>query len=461
MQDDTGHVTHYIGIIQDITERKESEETIYNLAFYDPLTHLPNRHLLLDRLQQIVLSCVRKKRFGAILFIDLDDFKTLNDTKGREIGDILLMEIAKRLQSSTHKDDTVARIGGDEFVIVLDTLDAERKQAATEAQTVAERIIATIKQPQCLKGQEYHCSASIGIALFHEQKITVEELLNHAESAVHQAKQQGRNAIRFFDPTIQAALESRVQMESWMRQALNEQYALYYQAQVDIDGNIIGAEVLIRWLHPDRGIINPSEFIPLAEKTGLILPIGQWVLETACIQLKVWEQDKKTRHLMLSVNVSAKQFHQPDFVEQVMVVLDRTDAYPYKLKLEVTESMLIDDIEIVIDKMTALKNRGVKFSLDDFGTGFSSLAYLKRLPFNQLKIDQSFVREALTDPNDAAITRTVIALAQSMRMEVIAEGVETEAHRNFLAVNGCHLYQGYLFSKPVPLNEFEKLLKLT
>lgn len=450
---------HYFSsYIRDISDRKKAEETIYDLAFYDPLTHLPNRRLMLDRLKQTLLSSTRQQRYGAILFIDLDDFKTLNDTKGHEIGDMLLVEITRQLLTAVHADDTVARIGGDEFVVVLDTLDVATEVAAKQAQSVAERILAAINQPHDLQGHEYHCSASIGITLFLDHEITMEDLLKHADVAMHQAKQSGRNTIHFFDPKTQAALESRVQMESWMRKSLNNHYKLFYQKQVNEDGRTTGAEALIRWIHPEKGMISPAEFIPLAEETGLILPIGQWVIETACAQLKAWEQEAGTRHLMIAVNVSARQFHQNDFVNQVLSVLDKSGADPEKLKLELTESMLVNDVEGVISKMMALKSRGVKFSLDDFGTGFSSLSYLKRLPLNQLKIDQSFVRDALTDPNDAAIIRTVIALGQSMGMEVIAEGVETEAHQNFLAVHGCHLYQGYLFGKPMSLEDFEASL---
>lgn len=445
--------------VRDISERKKAEETIHDMAFYDPLTRLPNLKLLLDRLQQSLLSSAREQRFCAILLINLDDFKTLNDTKGREVGDMLLVEITDHLKASVHGTDTIARIGGDEFVVVVNSLDAAIDEAATHAKSVAERILARVNQPLDLRGHDYHCSASIGITLFRDKEFTDLELLKHADAAMHQAKEVGRNTIRFFDPAAQSALESRVQLESWMHKALKDQYRLYYQIQVDAEGKAIGAEALIRWLHPERGMINPAQFIPLAEETGLILPIGKWVLETACKQLKVWESDQRTRHLILAVNVSAKQFHQPDFAEQVLAVLDHTGADADRLKLELTESMLVDHVDDIISKMNILKARGVKFSLDDFGTGFSSLTYLKRLPLNQLKIDQSFVRDALNDPSDAAIVRTVIALGQSLGMEVIAEGVETEEQRNFLAVHGCHYYQGYLYSKPLPIEQFEALVK--
>jgi diguanylate cyclase (GGDEF)-like protein/PAS domain S-box-containing protein len=456
---DSDTMPHMSGIVQDITARKQAEDTIYELAYYDPLTHLPNRRLMLDRLKQALVSRKLKTRYGAIVFIDLNDFKTLNDTKGHEIGDLLLIEVSTHLQAAVHEDDTVARTGGNEFVVLLDTLDMTSERAAAQADSIAKRMLSAIGQTFNLRGYEYRCSACIGIALFHSHEISVDGLVKQADMAMHQAKKVGKNTICFFDPAIQTALEFRVQLEVWMHKALNEEYQLYYQLQIDNTGKATGAEALIRWHHPEHGIISPADFIPLAEQTGLILSIGQWVLETACAQLKAWEQCEYTRHLILSVNVSAKQFNQPDFVKQVLTVLEQTGANPNKLKLELTEGMLVINVEDIIVKMNTLRIKGVRFSLDDFGTGFSSLSYLKRLPLDQLKIDQSFVRDALTDPNDAAIIRTIIALGQSLGMEVIAEGVETEAQRNFLVTHGCNQYQGYLFSKPLPLKEFEQLLQ--
>ncbi len=455
--DQNGKPLRMIGTVQDITERKKAEEIIYDLAYYDPLTRLPNRRLMLDRLKQALISHKLKSRYGAILFMDLNDFKTLNDIKGHDIGDLLLIKVSRHLQAAVHEDDTVARTSGNEFVVLLDTLDKATDLAASQAEIVAQKLLMSISQPFDLQGYEYRCTASIGIALFHSHEITADELIKHADMAVHQAKETGKNTICFFDPAVQAALESRVQLESWMRKALDGQYSLYFQIQIDNDYKATGVEALIRWYHPKQGMISPAAFIPLAEQTGLILPIGQWVLETACAQLKAWEHNQNTQHLILAVNVSAKQFNQPDFVQQVLTVLDKTGVSPDRLKLELTESMLVNNVEDIIVKMNALRNKGVRFSLDDFGTGFSSLSYLKRLPLDQLKIDQSFVRDALTDPNDAAIIRTIIALGQSLGIEVIAEGVETEEQRNFLANHGCKYYQGYLFSKPLPLKEFEQL----
>jgi diguanylate cyclase (GGDEF)-like protein/PAS domain S-box-containing protein len=452
-------VSHYVATLTDITQRKAAEEHIRQLAFFDPLTGLPNRRLLLDRLQHALAVSGRNKRSGAVLFIDLDHFKTINDTLGHEKGDLLLQQVAMRLSGCIREGDTVARLGGDEFVVMLEELDAVREIAADEAKSVGEKILALLNQPYHLVDFDFHSTSSIGVALYSGQSVPMDDLLKQADLAMYQAKSDGRNSMRFFDPTMQALVNARAKLESDLREGiLQGQFLLYYQPQVDAFNHVTGAEALLRWLHPGRGMVSPADFIPLAEETGQILPLGNWVLETACAQLLAWAQQPACAQLTLAVNVSARQFREPDFAHYLLGLLDYTGADPKKLKLELTESVLAANLEDIVSKMTALRERGVSFSLDDFGTGYSSLSYLKRLPLDQLKIDQSFVRDVLIDPNDAAIAKTVVALAQSLGLAVIAEGVETEAQRDFLAQHGCHAYQGYLFSRPLPLNEFEQFL---
>jgi diguanylate cyclase (GGDEF)-like protein/PAS domain S-box-containing protein len=459
VKDQNGSVTNYVGTLTDITISKNAAEKIEYLAYYDQLTRLPNRRFLIDRLKQSLASSTRTGRKGALLFVDLDNFKILNDYQGHEVGDLLLQQVAQRLESCVREGDTVARLGGDEFVVILQDLSDQSTEAALNTEVIANKILLALSQPYQLAMHEYRNTASIGATLFNDHEWGTEDLLKQADIAMYQAKKDGRNTLRFFDPEMQEQVSARATMEESLRKAIPGQLALYYQMQANQNGKILGAEVLIRWLHPESGLIYPGKFIPLAEDTGLILPIGRWVLETTCTQLKAWETDACTRNLVLAVNVSAKQFHQSDFVAQVLEVLQQTEADPTRLKLELTESLLVENVEALIEKMAELKAKGVLFSLDDFGTGFSSLSYLKRLPLDQLKIDQSFVRDVLTDPNDAAIVRTIIALGHSLGLDVIAEGVETEAQRNFLAVNGCFNYQGYLFSKPVPVGDFEALLR--
>ncbi|MDP2826670.1 MAG: EAL domain-containing protein [Sulfuritalea sp.] len=452
-----GVITHYASTLADITLRKAAEDEIRQLAFYDALTGLPNRRLMLDRLRQALTSSARHGRHGALMLFDLDDFKTLNDTLGHDVGDQFLVEVASRLASSTREGDTVARLGGDEFVIILEDLDAEAL-AAMQAESVAVKIQAALNEAYLLdlslaggelNTRSYHCTSSIGITLFRDQSVSVDELLKRADTAMYQSKASGRNTLRFFDPEMQAAVSARALLDSDLRRALDEgQFVLHYQPQVDGEGRLTGAEALVRWQHPRRGLVHPAEFIRQAEDTRLIVPLGHWVLEVACGQLALWGAQADTAHLTVAVNVSSRQFHQTDFVEQVLAVLRQTGANPRRLKLEVTENLLLHDIDDIVTKMTALKAEGVSFSLDDFGTGYSSLSYLKRLPLDQLKIDQSFVRDVLSDGNDAAIARTIIALGQSLGLAVIAEGVETEAQFEFLARQGCHAYQGNLFGKP-------------
>ena len=451
VKDDRGQTTHYVGTHTDITQRKAAEDEIRHLAFYDSLTLLPNRRLLRDRLHQALAASARNQRQGALLFIDLDNFKILNDTLGHAIGDLLLEQVAQRLTDCVRENDTVARLGGDEFVVMLEDLSEQITEAAAQAETVGEKILAVLNQPYWLVGHQHHSTPSIGVALFSDQHHSIDELLKRADLAMYQAKAAGRNALCFFNPEMQATVTARTALEADLREGLqHNHFLLYYQSQVDSANRLTGAEALIRWQHPQRGMISPTAFIPLAEDTGLILPLGHWVLETACHQLVQWSQQADMAHLTLAVNVSARQFRHPHFVEQVLRVLEHTGAEPGKLKLELTESLLLDDVADAIAKMTALKDRGVGFSLDDFGTGYSSLAYLKRLPLDQLKIDQSFVRDILTDPNDAAIAKTIVALARSLGLAVIAEGVETEAQRDFLVLQDCHAFQGYLFGRPGP-----------
>lgn len=456
---DNGIVTHYVGSHIDITERKEAEEKIQQLAFYDSLTDLPNRRLLTIRLQQALASSSRSNREGALLFIDLDNFKNLNDTLGHDIGDLLLQQVAQRLVFCMRDGDTVARLGGDEFVVMLENLSEQPLEAAAQTESVGEKILAALSQPYQLATYEFQSTSSIGITLFsdHEQ---IEELMKQADIAMYQSKKSGRNTLRFFDPQMQASITSRVLLEGDLRKAiLNEQFQLHYQLQVDSSGRSLGAEALIRWLHPESGLMLPAQFITLAEETGLILPIGQWVLDTACAQLKAWQQNEHTRNFTLAVNVSAKQIHQPDFVSQVRAVVQRYSINPTLLKLEMTESLLQENIDETIATLYKLNEIGVQISLDDFGTGYSSLQYLKRLPLNQLKIDQSFVRDITLDNSDIAIVRTIIAMAKSMDFDVIAEGVETEMQRQLLQKNGCTRYQGYLFGRPLPIEQFDALLK--
>ena len=447
--------------LQDLSQRKAAEDEINTLAYYDPLTRLPNRRLLADRLQQALAASARHQRSGALLMLDLDHFKTINDTRGHDRGDALLVQVAHRLRSCVHEDDTVARLGGDEFVVVLEDLGDDLRDAASRSEEAGQRILALLREPYTLYGESHHSSLSMGITVFTGSAQTVEELLQRADLALYQAKDAGRDTLRFYDPQIQAAVNERAALELDMRVGLAQgQFELYYQPQIDA-GRVTGAEALLRWRHPQDGFVSPMRFIPLAEASGLILPLGEWVLQAACKRLAAWAQRPALAALTLAVNVSARQFHQQDFVAQVLAALARSGANGHLLKLEITESLLLEDLEDTIGKMVQLKGYGVGFSLDDFGTGYSSLAYLKRLPLDQLKIDQSFVRDVLTDPNDAAIARTVVALGTSLGLRVIAEGVETEAQRAFLERHQCHAWQGYLLSAPVPVAEFEELVVRT
>ncbi|SEK71533.1 bifunctional diguanylate cyclase/phosphodiesterase [Nitrosovibrio tenuis] len=458
--DDDGRPHSIFAINTDITQRKMAEKEIQHLAFYDSLTGLPNRQLLLDRLRQALAGSTRNRQTGALLFIDLDNFKLLNDTLGHDVGDLLLRQVAPRLISCVRDGDTVARLGGDEFVVVLVSNFSEHpEEAVTQIRAICERILAAFSQPFSLGAYKHHSTPSIGIALFNDQSSAMDELLKQADLAMYQAKASGRNSICFFNPGMQVEMDARVVLESDLHKSWERnEFVLHYQPQGD-GQRVIGAEALVRWQHPRRGLLSPSEFIPHAEETGLILPLGTWVLETACAQLAAWARDPAMAWLNLAVNVSPRQFCQPDFVEQVLCILDHAGVNPQKLKLELTESLLLNNMDDTITKIAALKARGVGFALDDFGTGYSSLYYLKCLPLDWVKIDQFFVRDVLTNPNDATIVRAIILLARSMGLEVIAEGVETEAQKLFLAQHGCNAYQGYLLSPPLSSGQFQEFMQ--
>lgn len=456
-----GEVIGLRGTGMNITERKQADEEIRNLAFYDNLTGLPNRRLLLDRISLALSVSVRSQQYGAVLFLDIDRFKTLNDTLGHDYGDLLLIEVAHRVRECVREVDTVSRLGGDEFVVLIEEIDVLPEEASQKVALIAEKIRVRLSDAYLLNGREYHSSPSIGVSLYLGGEESAEVLLKHADMAMYQAKDSGRNAVRFFDQLMQHAVETRAELEADLRRAIPDgQLRLYYQIQVDDEHRALGAEALVRWVHPTRGMVLPAQFIPVAEESALILAIGVWVLETACRQLAVWRRDESTRNLSIAVNVSAQQFKLLDFVDKVAELLRVHEIDPALLKLELTESVVLFDVADVVVKMQALRALGVQLSLDDFGTGYSSLSYLKRLPLNQIKVDQSFVRDIATDPGDAVMVQTIIALAQNFSMDVIAEGVETDVQLAFLRQHGCHAFQGYLFSKPVPVEQFEALLGL-
>ena len=443
----------------DVTDLRRANEEIEHLAFYDPLTGLPNRRLLLDRLGQAPVLSQRSGKVGALLFLDLDHFKDLNDTLGHEVGDELLQAVAQRLLANVRVADTVARLGGDEFVVMLSDLSTSTQEAAALAQRIGEKILRGLSEPYVLRGHTHQGAASIGATLFGASAQSAIELLRQADIAMYQVKARRGNALCFFDPKMQTAINDRAQLEADLRQALvAQQLVLHYQPQATLQGDVIGAECLLRWQHPQRGMVPPGQFIAVAEESDLILHIGQWVLHSACTQLARWQEQPQWAHLQLSVNVSARQFRQSDFVHQVIETLQVTGARAHLLTLELTESLVLDNVEDAIDKMHQLRTKGVRFSVDDFGTGYSSLAYLTRLPLHQLKIDQSFVRNLGSRPSDDVIVQTIIGMGRNLDLEVIAEGVETEAQKAILAGHGCDLYQGYLLARPMPVADFERSL---
>ena len=458
LRDANGEVYGVLGVARDVTERKRAQRDIERLAYYDSLTGLPNRRRLAVRLGQALQpQTIAAAGHGALLSINLDHFKNINDTLGPDVGDQLLRAAAERMTGLVPVHQTVARQSGDEFAVLLEALANDAAGAQAEAEQIARDLLLVLAAPLALGGRQHHGTARIGIALFGGPPLTPEELLTRASLACEEARLAGRNTVRFFDPAMQQGLAERTALQADLHDALGEnQLALHYQPVVQHEGRLTGAEALLRWQHPVRGTVPPAGFIGLAEETGLILPIGNWVLQEACLQLVAWAARPETRALDIAVNVSARQFRHPDFIQETEAILARTGADPRRLKLELTETLLFHDTEEVLAKLARLKARGIGLSLDDFGTGFSSLGYLKRMPLDQLKIDRSFVRDVLTDPNDAAIVRTILALAASLDLHVVAEGVETEGQRDFLQAHGCRAFQGYLFGKPMPMAEFER-----
>ena len=460
VQSDTGDFSHWVAVGRDITQRKAAEDMIRHMALYDPLTDLPNRQLLVERLQRALSQSERSGQHGALMFIDLDNFKILNDTLGHHVGDELLQKVATRLLQSVRKTDTVARLGGDEFVVMVDDLSTDPSAAAYKARVLADKVLHVLREPFVIDSHQHFATPSIGVTPFVGRQTDVAELLKQADLAMYQAKGLGRNTVCFFDPTMQATVSANATISAELRTAIHEhQFVLHYQPQVDRQGVITGVEALIRRNHPKRGLVAPADFIPVAEDTGLILPLGRWVIETACEQLAAWADWPQTAGLSIAVNVSVHQFRHPDFVEMVVDAIRRYGVRPHKLKLELTESLLAERMEVAIQKMGRLKKLGVSLALDDFGVGYSSLSYLKQLPLDQLKIDKGFVADVLTDPHDAAISRAIIALAQSLSLQVVAEGVETQEQRDFLAYQGCDQFQGYLYAPPLPIDTLDGFLR--
>lgn len=456
---DDGTPDRIAGFVQDITQRKDNEKQITELAHYDSLTGLPNRRLLFDRLHQTIAACKHSNQNNALLFIDIDDFKKVNDQHGHEYGDALLKEVALRIKLCIREGDTLARLSGDEFVVIIPGLDANGMNAAAQAEVVAKKLSDVLAKIYQLQKIQYKSGVSIGITVFSDSKKTESELLKQADMAMYKAKQSGKNAVCFFDPQMQDEVMEHAQLESDLQKALQEQeFVLHYQAQVNQQNRVCGAETLVRWQHPDKGLLGPDRFIPLAEKNGLIIPLGGWVLKSACKQLSLWQERTETQHLTLSVNVSARQFHDPQFIPLVCQLLEKYRLPRGKLRLELTETMMVDDMDKTISSMNVLREKGVHFSLDDFGTGYSSLRYLKRLPLSQLKIDRSFVVNLESDVNDQSIVKTIISMSEALGLYAIAEGIETQEQRKFLENEGCTVYQGFLYSKPLPIEDFEVYL---
>lgn len=444
-------------VTRDISAAKAAEEEIRNLSLYDALTCLPNRRQLLERLRACC-NAPAERRQSALLSINLDDFRAVNESYGSALGDRLLQESARRIVSCVRDGDTVARSSGDEFSVILEHLGLATEEAAARARSIAQKILTALEGPYSLEGRDCRCTASIGITIFASSGLSAEDILQQGDIAVAHAKEAGRNTMRFFAPALQAAITERNTLEADLRTAIErDQLMLYYQPQVH-GRELIGAEALVRWRHPERGLLLPGEFIPLAEETGLILPLGAWVLETACRQEAAWAESREFADIGISVNISARQFHQPDFVRSVLETLRRTGANPRNIEIELTESTLVSDVEAVVERISELKTHGLRFSVDDFGIGYSSLSYLQRLPLDKLKIDISFVRRILTDPSSSAIAQAIISLARALDLDVIAEGVESEEQQRCLARLGCHSCQGFLISRPLPAAHFEAMM---
>ncbi|MFQ2146994.1 putative bifunctional diguanylate cyclase/phosphodiesterase [Aeromonas jandaei] len=460
VQDEKGGISHFVICFEDISERKAAERRIQDLAYYDELTGLPNRRQLHETLVQTFNEATHSCLIGALLFIDLDHFKTINDSLGHATGDWLLKEVATRLKRLVRQGDCLARLGGDEFVLLLPSLSASPPQAEMQADIIAERLITEIAAPYTYAGQVLHIGASVGITLFPDREQGVDDLLKQADTAMYQAKSAGRKTRRFFDASMQQQADRRLHIHNELRNALNQQeLTLYYQPQHLVDGgDIIGVEALIRWQPAGRALVSPAEFIPIAEESDLIVDIGNWVLHEACAQYVMWEENGI--HIpQISVNVSAKQFHATDFVERIHDVLAQTGMDPACLNLEITESVVLGHAEDTISKMTDLKSLGISFAIDDFGAGYSSLSYLKRLPADELKIDRSFIQDIPKDGDNMAIVEAVIAMARHMGFNVTAEGVESRQQLEFLKAQGCSFYQGYLASKPLPVPYLEKYVQ--
>jgi len=456
VRDEQGRVTNYVASLTDISERKSAEQKIQHLAFYDPLTGLPNRRLLRDRLQQAMIQCDRKGQYAALVFLDLDDFKNVNDLYGHQVGDELLCQVAERLRSNLRELDTVARLGGDEFVILLEGLELYAEEAAAQVEHIGSGLLLALRQPYEVNGQRFHNSASLGVVLFNDELQTVDELMQRADLSMYSSKAAGKNALSFYDPQMQAAVSTRLRLEEDMRRGLDAgEFVLFLQPQANWRGTWLGAEALVRWQHPERGLLGPGAFIETAERCGLIEQLDLATLRLACQLLARWADQAPLSHLSLAVNISARLLYKDDFVELVQQALATSQANPLHLKLEITESLLLSDKDKAVQRMQALRAMGIRFSIDDFGTGYSSMAYLQQLPLDQLKIDQSFVRDLPDNPGSLAIVRAILAMAVGLGLEVIAEGVETPAQQACLRDNGCQHFQGYLFAKPLSVEDFE------